>query len=106
MGRGGPGRSCLVPTPCILRGQPQSGPRGPWADQGGAGTVAAPTQNVLGNSPAGQGLGLGTFSATDSGSIPDLRTKIPQAAQRGQKEKKKRDRTSPMDGGISVPHNG
>lgn len=87
MGRGGPGRSCLVPTPGILRGQPQSGPRSPWADQEGAGTVGAPTQNILGSSPAVQGLGLGTFSATDSGSIPNLRTKIPQAAQRGQKKK-------------------
>lgn len=92
-GRGGPGHSCLVPTPRILRGQPRSGPRGPWADQEGAGTAGAPTQNIRGNSPAVHALGLGIFSATDSGSIPDLRTKIPQAAQRRQKKKKVKKET-------------
>lgn len=90
MGRGGPGRSYLIPIPRILRGQPQSGPRGPWADQGGAGTAGVPTQNILGNSLVVQGLGLGTFSATDSGSIPDLRTKIPHATHRGTPQKKER----------------
>lgn len=100
MGRGGPGCSYLVPIPHILRGQPQSGPRGPWADQGGAGTTGAPTQNILGNSLVVQGLGLGTFSATDSGSIPDLRTKIPTHHTERPPPKKKKERGHPPWMGV------
>ena len=40
------------------------------------------------NSLAVQWLGLGAFSAVAPGSIPGQGTKILQAAQRGQKEKK------------------
>ena len=46
----------------------------------------------LGNSLAVQWLGLGTFTevAWVEGSIPDLGTKIPQAAWHGQKEKERK----------------
>ena len=42
-----------------------------------------------GNSLAVQWLGLCTFTAEGTGSTPGQRTKIPQATQCGQKEKRK-----------------
>ena len=42
----------------------------------------------VGNSLAVQWLGLGTFTAEGLGSISGRRSKIPQAAWRGQKENK------------------
>ena len=43
----------------------------------------------IGNSLVVQWLGLFTFNAEGMGSIPGRGTKIPQAAQQGQKRKKK-----------------
>ena len=43
---------------------------------------------LLGTSLAVQWVGLSTFTAEGPGSIPGWGTKIPQAAQRGQKKKK------------------
>ena len=42
------------------------------------------------NSPVVQWLGLGTFTAVGSGSIPGRGTKIPQAVQCSQKKKKEK----------------
>ena len=44
--------------------------------------------SLLENSLAVQWLGLSAFTAEDLGSIPGWGTKIPQAVQCGQKEKK------------------
>ena len=44
-----------------------------------------------------QGLGLHTFTAEGTGSVPGWGTKIPQAAQWGQKKKKKKQKEGEED---------